>query len=118
MKYATILRELRKSANLTQNALAKALKIGQSTIVGYEQGKNEPTGSILIKYADFFDVSIDYLLGREDDFGNVKPNNGATSPMHTLEEERLLAAFNKLDSRTKSRIIEDCEYFATKTVKV
>ena len=36
-----------------------------------EIGKNEPTANTLLKYADFFQCSTDYLLGREDDLGNI-----------------------------------------------
>lgn len=64
MDIATTLKDLRISANLTQKELAKQLHIGQSTIVGYEQGRNEPVISILNSYADFFGITVDEILGR------------------------------------------------------
>ena len=67
----TILKDLRKNRNLTQFQLSQALKIGQATIAGYENGSREPHINSLIAYANFFECSVDYLLGREDDFGNI-----------------------------------------------
>ena len=68
---STNLKDLRKSKNLTQSQLAKILQIGQATIAGYESGTREPCISNLTAYANFFECSIDFLIGREDDFGNI-----------------------------------------------
>lgn len=65
MDIATTLKDLRLSANLTQKELATKLHIGQSTIVGYEQGRNEPVISILNAYANFFGITVDEILGRD-----------------------------------------------------
>lgn len=65
-KFKDRLYELRKSKNLTQGELGRELGITGNTIGMYEQGKNMPIYEILIKLADFFKVSIDYLLrGKE-----------------------------------------------------
>lgn len=69
MDLTAILKELRVNAGLTQKELAAKLGIGQSTIVGYEKGIREPTVSNLALYAKYFNVSIDYIVGLEDDFG-------------------------------------------------
>ena len=53
---------LRKQKNLSQEDLAKILNIGQSTLSGYETGCYEPDINTLIKIANYFNVSIDYLL--------------------------------------------------------
>ena len=58
--------ELRESLNLSQMKLSKALGISQSAINRYEHGQTSVPDSVLLKYADFFDVSADYLLGRTD----------------------------------------------------
>lgn len=60
------LKELRKSKNLSQTTLAKELNINQNSISRYENSEREPGISELIKIADFFEVSIDYLLERTD----------------------------------------------------
>ncbi len=59
------IKELRKAKNITQEKLSKILKIARSTLAMYEIEKSEPDQATLIKLADFFGVSIDYLLGRE-----------------------------------------------------
>ncbi len=58
-----LLRKLRKSKKLTQANVASALKIGRSTYTKYESGKSKPVSEMLIKIADYFGVSVDYLLG-------------------------------------------------------
>ena len=56
------LRNLRKKVGLTQANLAKKLGISPSTVGMYEQGRREPDSAMLIKIADLFDVSVDYLV--------------------------------------------------------
>lgn len=61
------LRELRESEELSQLQLALKLGLNQNTISQYENGQREADYQTLIMCADFFDVSIDYLIGRTDD---------------------------------------------------
>ena len=58
------LREIRKSRGISQLRLAMDLNMNQNTISRYETGEREPGISDLIKIADYFGVSIDYLVGR------------------------------------------------------
>ncbi len=60
------LAELRKQNKITQRDMAQKLGIAQPSYIRYEQGKAQPTFENLIKIADIFDVSTDYLLGRTD----------------------------------------------------
>lgn len=60
------LRQLRNDLGLLQKDLAKKVKLSQQTISLYESGKREPDYDTLKKLADFFNVSVDYLLGRTD----------------------------------------------------
>ncbi len=60
------LKELRKKKNISQLKLALDLNTNQNTISRYETGEREPGIMELIKIADYFDVSIDYLLERTD----------------------------------------------------
>ena len=60
------IKDLRIEKNITQKQLANALNVDESTVRKWEIGKSETSFSMLIKLADFFDVSIDYLLGRKD----------------------------------------------------
>ena len=58
--------EQRKIYGYTQRQVAEMLKIAQPSYIRYENGTAEPTQETLVKIADIFDVSIDYLLGRKD----------------------------------------------------
>lgn len=58
------LRLLREANNLTQKQMANILSVTQKSISTYENGLTEPDISTMIKIADFFDVSLDYLLDR------------------------------------------------------
>jgi len=60
------LKELRLSKNLKQDDLAKEIGLKKSSIGMIEQGNRMASVEILYKIADFFDVSIDYLLGRNN----------------------------------------------------
>lgn len=57
------LKKLRKARRLSQQNLADELEISQQSINKYETSKTEPDIFILTKMADFFDVSVDYLVG-------------------------------------------------------
>lgn len=63
MKFSTRLENLLEEHNLTQRGLAKELHIAPSTLNGYLRRDREPDFATLIKLANYFEVSIDYLLG-------------------------------------------------------
>ncbi len=60
------LKELREEKGLTQTELSKKTSIKQQNISRWEKGDNSPNVDDIVKLADFFQVSTDYLLGRED----------------------------------------------------
>lgn len=60
------LKELRKSRGISQLKLAIDLNMNQNSISRYETGEREADYATLILFADYFDVSVDYLLGRTD----------------------------------------------------
>ena len=60
------IKELRKRRNITQLKLAMDLHTTQNTISRYESGEREPGISELVKLADYFGVSVDYLLERTE----------------------------------------------------
>ena len=67
--FAQVLRKLRTEHDLTQGQLASIIGVSKSTIGMYEQGKRVPkVDATLKRLADFFDVSIDYLMGLSDGF--------------------------------------------------
>ena len=69
------LKALRKEKKITQKMLAESLGLKTSTIGSYEISDREPNNEILEKIADFFDTSVDYLLGRSDDRYSISNTN-------------------------------------------
>lgn len=65
------IRNLREDKDMTQTEVAKMLTMSQTGYSKYETGENDIPTNILIKLADFYDVSVDYLLNRTD---NPKTN--------------------------------------------
>lgn len=65
---------LRKAHGLSQQKLGDAVGLARNTICQYESGNRVPDVDTLIKLADYFGVSVDYLLGREDKFSLPKLN--------------------------------------------
>lgn len=58
--------EMLKTEGLTQSKLANGIGVNQSTVCNWLNGKKEPSIESLWKLADFFDVSVDYLIGRKE----------------------------------------------------
>lgn len=59
--------QLRQKRGLTQKELSSRLGMARTTYSGYENGSREPDHQTLEKFADFFEVSIDFLIGRTKD---------------------------------------------------
>ena len=67
MDFSERLRMIRQEKKLNQTSIGKEIGISLKQIQRYEAGDSEPTLSVLLRLADFFDVSLDYLVGRSDD---------------------------------------------------
>ncbi|MGE5633314.1 MAG: helix-turn-helix domain-containing protein [Caulobacteraceae bacterium] len=66
MEFGEILRALREEKKISREALANMLNISYSAVSKYETNIRFPDKETLVKMADYFDVSIDYLLGRSN----------------------------------------------------
>ncbi len=60
------LKELRTGKGLTQKQLAAVMNVSGNAVHAWENDKQEPSLSALVRLAEYFDVSADYLLGRTD----------------------------------------------------
>lgn len=67
MTFPERLVKLRKINNITQKQLAENLSLSEVGIQNYESGRRKPAYEVLISLADYFDVSLDYLVGRSDE---------------------------------------------------
>ena len=66
MDFSKRLQSIRKEKGMTQVMVAQKIHITERQYQRYEAGENEPPLSVLLRLADFFDVSLDYLAGRSD----------------------------------------------------
>lgn len=67
------IKELRKSKKMSQSELGKFIGVSQTTVTAWENGRAEPSSSYVTKLATFFNVSTDYLLGRDPKEDDEKP---------------------------------------------
>lgn len=66
IKLSERLRLLREERNLSQKGLVREMGLALNTYVRYERGEREPAASVLVRMADFYGVTIDYLVGRSE----------------------------------------------------
>lgn len=95
------LKRLRKERNLTQNQLAEALNISQSTVASWEKGTRQPTIDFLPTLAEFYGISIDSLLGMIDESEQEQPK----TPL-TPEAKILAAGVDKMPEADRKRAID------------
>ena len=81
--------ELRKDAGLTQDDLAIILNIYKHSISSYERNKSEPPDAIKIAIAQYFDVSIDYLLGLTDNPSSAGKNRKVVRLPNAFPEQSI-----------------------------
>lgn len=93
------MKKIRESLQLTQVKVANDLKLSRQVYNFYENGKRNPDIQTLIKIADYYGVSIDYLLGRTN---VIKPEN--------IDEDDLLSKINTADSETKASVEQFLNY--------
>lgn len=99
------LKELRNSKKLTQKQLADIFYLNKSSISRYENNSQMPENEILQKLADFFEVSIDYLLCRTDE--QTPPiSNNSLSKKEKLDIEK--EALHMIENIDNADVIEFC----------
>ena len=90
MNFPQRLKELREGLKLTQAELAKRVQMSPGAIGNYESGARTPRLDDLEMLADYFNVPMDYLVGRTNE-----------RPKFTLEEEWLIRCYREADEDTK-----------------
>jgi len=86
------IRELREAKGLNMKEAAKQLKLPYTTYVNYEKGLREPTSEVLIQIADFFDTTIDYIVGRKAGAGDDPESVANVIPMPETRKIPLVGA--------------------------
>lgn len=99
--------ELRSEHNISQQKLADKIGISQSTIAQIEKNRNEATASTIRKLAKFFEVSTDYLLELENDYGakiDALTSEHTGAGAFTREESKLIEKYRELNAPGKKLI--------------
>ena len=96
----TRLRQLRKSKKISMKKFGELFDLSESAICLYETGKRHPNNDTLTRIADYFGVSVDYLLGREQ--------APISDDYILLEKKRLL--ISRISELTKEEIEEVSNY--------
>jgi len=91
------LRELRNAKGITADTLCRALGISVGSYRNYERNDRNPTYETLIKIADYYDVTVDYLLGREPQ---------KERPYHLGLEKGLKEAYLSLPKEVRAQILQ------------
>ena len=108
-------KNLRKKNNLLQSDIAKKINVSASTIGMWEQGRNQPDNDSLIKIANIFNVSTDYLL--DNDLSNIDVSNdnkklvqsladGLSDPLNKALYSKACELKNDRDKEAVLKVIE------------
>ena len=89
------LRDLRRRNNITQAKFARAIGVAQQTVGGWEKNNSSPNYELLNKIANYFNVTTDYLLGREE----------KAPPPLSLEQRNLLSGFDELNEAGQNTLM-------------
>ena len=95
------LKMIRGEANMKQKEFAELLGIATTTYSGYESGKHEPNIDFLIKIADMYNLSLDYVVGRSVNKGGI-----ADDEVNQFLNDNLVEPL-KQEGKTKVEIMED-----------
>ena len=109
MNYAERLKALRLECGMTQTELAKKSNLATSCIAMIESGKREPSANTLICLSRALEVSTDYLLGLEDDFGVRVDDKEKKPDALSAEERRLLEGYREINAAGKKLVIQTVE---------
>ncbi|MEG1806045.1 MAG: helix-turn-helix transcriptional regulator [Clostridia bacterium] len=112
MEFCEVLKLLREDSGMTQDALGKEIGLKAYNIGDLERKRSTPAPEILIALANVFDCSVDYLLGRENDFGIIESNQ----PLKLSEEKsKLLSLYNSLTKAQQKLVIDYILYIKKNT---
>ena len=101
------LKQIRVANGKTQEAVSAYLRIARASYANIENGKRDPDTQTIIALADYFDVTIDELFGRQ------------SNKQHSFSEKELLFLhrFNLLNNENKENILENMDFLLSKQNK-
>ena len=103
------IKTLRKEQGMSQRAVAERIGCSQKSVDCWEKGLSEPTAGFICALADCFLCSTDFLLGREDDCGNVNVVYPARAG-----EQQLLLDYASLSEENKKALLSFAAFLRTR----
>lgn len=100
MSFGQRLKQLIRENHMTQRQLAGELSMAPTTLSGYANDCREPDLPTLIRFADYFQVSVDYLIGYSD-------NPSRAEASHDQGAEQLLGYYEKLTPETRRLLLDE-----------
>lgn len=94
---------LRESRGLQQQELCSIIGVEQSTLANYENNRRIPSDEVKIKLADYFNVTIDYLLGRDTPETKKDPSAEESKMVNEISD-----IYDKLSDEAKEKLLEYC----------
>ncbi len=102
------LRRIREKKNITQTRLSVDIEVSQELISHYETGKSKPNIETLIKLAEYFNCSTDFLLERTNNPSTIKDLNNAD-----IEINNIIDKYNSLSNENKKHFSNYLNYLST-----
>lgn len=99
------LKELRETEGISMYQLALALNVSPAAICKWENGNAEPKVSYLISISEFFDCSLDYLIGITNDY-RANTISSVAPQKFTAKEKQLIDYYRELNPKMKKLILE------------
>lgn len=102
---------LRKEYNLTQREIGEIFNVSTSAIGSYERNEREPTYKHLLSFAEYFNVSLDYLMGRTDERLTIEQyiSKDSFEISHLFEKYNILVNGKELSDKDKQRLKDVCD---------
>lgn len=107
MDFSVVLKDLREANDVTQEELAKYLKVSRSTVAGYETKRRQPDFDKLVMISKYFQVSVDYLLSCEtsQELLPLVPSK----KQENMLDRKVLTAYKKLCYESKEDVLKYIE---------
>lgn len=112
MEFNEILKDMRLEYALSQKDVALGCGLSPQCISQLELGIRNPTGTTLLALADYFECTIDQLMGRTTENGDIVIYQKDDSPLLTSSSKELVKIFNALEREYQMQILEYARFTA------
>lgn len=104
--FALRLRMLRKQHNMTQSDVADRLNLHRTAYTKYETDKASPDQACLLMLAEMYNVTVDYLLGKDDEDPIALLQDNATMVALSPQEQELVASYRRLTEAQQQLLLQ------------